>query len=166
MDSTRFWQSVELPENPPPDELDPDMGVDPENPEGVRPEKPEKPEKPEGGRPEARWCRGRGEHRIRKARETKPLRIMVDSRCRIVSNSLTDRSCMMIQQVSTVHQQQTELNKLRLAHNDASFQSMLKERIEQRSSESVRLSRHAQERAQQAWNPDDCGIDAGFTGFD
>ncbi|MBS5144889.1 MAG: flagellar biosynthesis protein [Butyricicoccus pullicaecorum] len=55
----------------------------------------------------------------------------------------------MIQQVSTVHQQQTELNKLRLAHNDASFQSMLKERIEQRSSESVRLSRHAQERAQQ-----------------
>lgn len=38
-----------LPENPPPDELDPDMGVDPENPEGVDPEKPEKPEKPEGG---------------------------------------------------------------------------------------------------------------------
>lgn len=34
-----------LPENPPPDELDPDMGVDPENPEGV--EKPHKPE--EGG---------------------------------------------------------------------------------------------------------------------
>ena len=33
-----------LPENPPPDELDPDMGVKPESPE-----KPEKPEKPEGG---------------------------------------------------------------------------------------------------------------------
>ena len=36
-----------LPENPPPDELDPDMGVKPESPEN--PEKPEKPEKPEGG---------------------------------------------------------------------------------------------------------------------
>ncbi|MBS5164767.1 MAG: hypothetical protein KHY77_03270 [Butyricicoccus pullicaecorum] len=33
-----------LPENPPPDELDPDMGVKPESPEN-----PEKPEKPEGG---------------------------------------------------------------------------------------------------------------------
>lgn len=33
-----------LPENPPPDELDPDMGVKPESPD-----KPEKPEKPEGG---------------------------------------------------------------------------------------------------------------------
>lgn len=55
----------------------------------------------------------------------------------------------MIQQVSAVHQQQTELNKLRLAHSEASFQAMLKERIEQKPSESVRLSRHAQERAQQ-----------------
>lgn len=36
-----------LPENPPPDELDPDMGVKPESPEN--PDKPEKPEKPEGG---------------------------------------------------------------------------------------------------------------------
>lgn len=33
-----------LPENPPPDELDPDMGVKPESPEN-----PDKPEKPEGG---------------------------------------------------------------------------------------------------------------------
>ena len=32
----------------------------------------------------------------------------------------------MIQQVSTVHQRQTELNQLRLAHNEASFQSMLR----------------------------------------
>lgn len=38
-----------LPENPPPDELDPDMGVDPNNPEGLeKPEKPDGAEKPEG----------------------------------------------------------------------------------------------------------------------
>ncbi len=55
----------------------------------------------------------------------------------------------MIQQISAVRQQQTELNKLRLAHSDASFQSLLKERIEQAPQQGVRLSRHAQERTQQ-----------------
>lgn len=55
----------------------------------------------------------------------------------------------MIQQISAVRQQQAELNKLRLAHSDASFQSLLKERIEQGQPQGVRLSRHAQERTQQ-----------------
>lgn len=55
----------------------------------------------------------------------------------------------MIQHVSAVHQQQTELNKLRLTHSGTSFQALLQERVEQRPSKGVRLSRHAQERAQQ-----------------
>ncbi len=55
----------------------------------------------------------------------------------------------MIQQISGVRQQQTEFNKLRLAHNDTSFQTLLQERIGQQPQQGVRLSRHAQERAQQ-----------------
>nr|WP_300129277.1 TIGR02530 family flagellar biosynthesis protein [uncultured Butyricicoccus sp.] len=52
----------------------------------------------------------------------------------------------MIQRVSSA-QQQTSLNKLRMASDRAAFQSILQERLEQ--SESVRLSRHAQQRVEQ-----------------
>lgn len=44
-----------LPENPRPDELDPDMGVDPENPEGLN-----KPDKPAGGEEKPDGAEGTG----------------------------------------------------------------------------------------------------------